>query len=77
MKISFEEIIEIIRKHQEFKALIKSKSLVNTEHVMKFNTTLVTGAKYKKFPVNTFCIAYIGANGVTNITPIDDIVKII
>lgn len=73
MKLSFEEIIELIRKNQEFKALVKSKE----NKIMKFNTTLVTGAKYKKFPVNTFCIAYIGANGVTNITPLDDIVKII
>lgn len=73
MKISFEEIIELIRKNQEFKALVKSKE----NKIMKFNTTLVTGAKYKKFPVNTLCIAYIGANGVTNITPINDIVKII
>ena len=75
MKLSFEEIIDIIRKKQEFKALVKSKSLKN--NIMKFNTTLVTGAKYKKFPTNTLCIAYIGANGVTNITPINDIVKII
>jgi len=73
MKLSFEKIIELIRKKQEFKALVKSKE----NKIMKFNTTLVTGAKHKKFPVNTFCIAYIGANGVTNITPINDIVKII
>lgn len=73
MKLSFEEIIELIRKKQEFKALVKSKE----NKIMKFNTTLVTGTKYKKFPANTLCIAYIGANGVTNITPLDDIVKII
>ena len=74
MKLSFEEIIDIIRKNQEFKALVKLKE---KNKIMKFNTTLVTGTKYKKFPVNTFCIAYIGANGVTNITPINDIIKII
>lgn len=77
MKLSFEEIIELIRKHQEFKAVIKSKSLVNAEHIMKFNTTLFTTKTNTRFPANTLCIAYIGANGVTNITPINDIVKII
>lgn len=77
MKLSFEEIIELIRKNQEFKAVVKSKSLKNKEYTMKFNTTLVTGATHTKFPVNTLCIAYIGANGVTNIAPINDIVKII
>lgn len=77
MKLSFEEIIELIRKYQEFKAIVKSTSLENKEYIMKFNTTLVTGATHTKFPVNTLCIAYIGANGVTNITPINDIVKII
>lgn len=77
MKLSFEKIIELIRKHQEFKAVVKSKSLENKEYTMKFNTTLVTGATHTKFPVNTLCIAYIGTNGVTNITPINDIVKII
>lgn len=77
MKLSFEEIIELIRKHQEFKAIVKSKSLKNKEYTMKFNTTLVTGTTHIKFPPNTLCIAYIGANDVTNITPVNDIVKII
>ena len=77
MKLSFEEIIELIRKHQEFNAVVKSKSLENKEYIMKFNTTLITGANRTKFPANTLCIAYIGANGVTNITPVNDIVKII
>ena len=77
MKLSFEEIIELIRKHQEFKAVVKSKSLEHKEYIMKFNTTLVTGATHTKFQTNTLCIAYIGASGVTNITAVNDIVKII
>lgn len=75
MKLSFEEIIKIIRKKQEFKALVKSKE--KKERVIKFNTTLFTAKTNTRFPVNTLCIAYIGANGVTNITSINDIVKII